>query len=170
MPSTPKKLSELQIDLLRSALASQKGTIWLPKAASESLPTTYSALVSLGRRKLMEPEAGKDPAIVTWKITKAGREAVGPAKAGRSEIAPAPTASPKNPVRKAAPAPAASQGSRTAAPLASPSSRSAPVVAGTASRERGGKGKEAVPAAKPSRTSAKKPLASPKLSGGRGRT
>ena len=83
MPSKRKELSDLQRQLLEAATRARRGKIWLPREAANTLPTTYSALVSLQRRKLIEPENAKDPGVVSWKITKAGREAVAPPRQAR---------------------------------------------------------------------------------------
>src|SRR5688572_12580839 len=84
MASRRTELSDLQRQLLEAAVHAHRGKIWLPKGAADSLPTTYSALLTLQRRKLMEADRGKDPEVVSWKITKAGKEAVTPPKTGRS--------------------------------------------------------------------------------------
>lgn len=185
MASKSKELSDLQRDLLQTALRSSKGKIWLPKAAAQSFPTTYAALASLQRRKLMDLETGKDSDVLTWKITKEGKEAVVPAKVVRAPVAapprkaaPAPKV-PAEPVRRDVSAKAAPKAAPAAAPVAapkppakvraapSPKARSAPPAA-EAPRSRGGKGKQAVPPAKPAPSAVKKGAAT--KSGGRGRT
>ena len=76
MASKRRELPELQRDLLATALKARKGKLWLPKQSVETLPSTYSALLSLQKRKLIEPEPVKDPEVMRWRVTKAGREAV----------------------------------------------------------------------------------------------
>lgn len=84
MGSKPRELPELQRALLEVALKARKGKIWLPKQSADTLSTTYSALLYLQKRKLIEAEPAADPGVVQWKVTKAGREAVSPAARGKS--------------------------------------------------------------------------------------
>jgi hypothetical protein len=74
-PSKTAKTGELQRALLIDAVKSRKGKLWLSKTSAEMLPTTYAALVSLQKKKLIEPEQAGPPDVMSWKVTKAGREA-----------------------------------------------------------------------------------------------
>jgi hypothetical protein len=161
MTSKRTELSDLQRQLLEAAVHAHRGKIWLPKAAADSLPTTYSALLTLQRRKLVEPERAKDPDVVSWKITKAGKEAVAPPKISRSvrEKVAAATAAAAPAIRREAATPTP--------PSRSP--RSAPAAASEATVSRGAKAKKASAPAKPAASPAKKPSAPAKKSGGRSR-
>lgn len=159
MASKRSELSDLQRQLLEAAIHAHRGKIWLPKAAADSLPTTYSALLTLQRRKLVEPERAKDPDVVSWKITKAGKEAVTPPKISRSvrdKVAAATASSASDALRRAPAAPAAP--TRSSPPTAP--------VSGVPARP-AAKPKKAP--AKPAPGPAKKPSPA-KKSGGRGRT
>jgi hypothetical protein len=145
MPTKRKELSDLQRELLQSAVRARQGKIWLPKGAADSFPTTYSALVSLQRRKLLQPERASDPAVVSWKITKAGKEAAAPPKA---------------------PARATSSVVRTAGP----GDRASIVPASGGGGTRTVAAAKPAPAAKPTRSMRDKPAAPPKGARGRGRT
>ena len=193
MPTKRKELSDLQRDLLQLALQGPKAKIWLPKASQQSFPTTYAAVVSLQRRGLLDAEQAKDPEILTWKVTKEGREALKAPKAQQSprEQAPPPPAasggstskasvSPMaTPKRSSPPAPASAPEPRNRgvkgkeavpATKSSRGSRATPAAPAEAPRERGAKGKAAVPAASPTRSAGQKVVSVPKKSGGRGRT
>lgn len=74
MPSKAPKTGELQRALLVDAVKSRKGKLWLSKTSAETLATTYAALVSLEKKKLIEPEQTSAPDIMSWKVTKAGRD------------------------------------------------------------------------------------------------
>ena len=89
MASKPKELSNLQRDLLHLALQGPKAKIWLPKASQQSFPTTYAAIVSLQRRGLLDTEPVKDPDILSWKVTKEGRDALKAPKAEPATVKPA---------------------------------------------------------------------------------
>jgi hypothetical protein len=80
MSSKRRDLPELQHGLLEAAVRTRGGKIWLSKESVDTLSSTYSALVSLQRRKLIEPDRAKDPDVMRWKVTKTGREAVAPPK------------------------------------------------------------------------------------------
>jgi len=148
MATKRKELSDLQRDLLKVALQAPKNTIWLPKAAQQTFPTTYAALVSLQRRGYLAADQGKDPEVLSWTVTKEGRETLKTTEAETSppkQAAPAPVSTPATktsvavaPARKAAPA-------QPAAPKASP---------------QGATGK-ASPAVKPSPTSRDKAPSAP---------
>ena len=66
---------DLQQALLVAAIKDPKSRLRFPKSSVETLATTYAALRSLERKKLIEPEKETDPAVMCWKITKAGRAA-----------------------------------------------------------------------------------------------
>ena len=194
MASKPKELSNLQRDLLHLALQGPKAKIWLPKASQQSFPTTYAAIVSLQRRGLLDTEPVKDPDILSWKVTKEGRDALKAPKAEPAAVKPAatPVAAPsaakgkttpaaaKAPVKPSPPPPAAkaataAKGSaggkatpKDAAPAAKPSRSPHPAAATEAPRERGAKGQTPAPAA--GRNAGKKPPTAARKSGGRGRT
>jgi hypothetical protein len=74
--------AELQRELLEAAIRDQRSRLRFPKSSAETLETTYAALLSLQRKKLIEPEKVSDPALMSWKITKAGRAAIA-VKSGR---------------------------------------------------------------------------------------
>jgi hypothetical protein len=67
---------DLQQELLLAAVTHHNGRLRFPRASAETLATTYAALRSLERNKLIEPEQAGDPEVMTWKITKAGRAAI----------------------------------------------------------------------------------------------
>ena len=144
MATKRKELSDLQRDLLQLALQGPKAKIWLPKTSQQSFPTTYAAIVSLQRRGLLDAEQAKDPEVLSWKVTKEGREALKAAKAEPSQR------------EQPAPVPAASSGSTAkvpAAPAAAAPKRSSPPAPAPAEpRSRGAKGKKPVAPAKPNRS------------------
>ena len=74
--------ADLQRELLEAAIRDHNSRIRFAKSSTETLETTYAALLSLQRKKLIEPEKVSDPAVMSWKITKAGRAAVA-VKSGR---------------------------------------------------------------------------------------
>lgn len=190
MASKPKELSNLQRDLLQLALQGPKAKIWLPKASQQSFPTTYAAIVSLQRRGLLDTEPVKDPDILSWKVTKEGRDALKAPKAEPALVKPAATpvsapgagkgnaapaaakASAPPPTAKAATPAKGSAGGKAApkeaAPAAKPSRSPRPPAAAEAPRERGGKGQKAAPAT--GRSAVKKAPTAARKSGGRGRT
>jgi hypothetical protein len=73
---------DLQRELLVAAVKIHNGRLRLPRSAIDTLPTTYAALLSLQRKKLIEPEKTSDPSVLSWKVTKAGRAAIAE-KSGR---------------------------------------------------------------------------------------
>jgi hypothetical protein len=73
-PPKAAKAGDLQRALLIDAVKTRKGKLWLSKTSVETLPTTYAALVSLQKKKLIEPEQASPPDIMSWKVTKAGRD------------------------------------------------------------------------------------------------
>jgi hypothetical protein len=176
MTTKRKELSDLQRDLLQLALQGPKAKIWLPKTSQQSFPTTYAAIVSLQRRGLLDAEQTKDPEVLSWKVTKEGREALKVAKAEpspRAQSVPVPAASSGSTAKvSVAPAAAPKRSSPPAPPPAEPHSRGAkdrepvapakpnrsaramPVAPAERSREKGSRGKEAAAPAKPSRSPA----------------
>jgi len=75
MASKAPKNGELQKALLVAAVKSRKGKLWLSRSSAETLATTYAALMSLQKKKLIEPEPAGPPDVMSWKVTKAGRDA-----------------------------------------------------------------------------------------------
>ena len=74
--------ADLQRELLEAAIRDQNSRLRFAKSSTETLETTYAALLSLQRKKLIEPEKVSNPAVMSWKITKAGRAAIA-VKSGR---------------------------------------------------------------------------------------
>ncbi len=68
--------ADLQRQMLVAAVTEHKSRLRFPRSSAETLATTYAALVSLQRKKLIEPEKAADPAIMIWKVTKLGRAAI----------------------------------------------------------------------------------------------
>jgi hypothetical protein len=68
--------ADLQRELLMAAVKNHDSRIRLAKSSAETLATTYAALLSLQRKKLIEPEKASDPAVMSWKVTKAGKAAI----------------------------------------------------------------------------------------------
>ena len=75
--------ADLQQALLVAAIKDHKSRLRFPKSSAETLATTYAALRSLERKKLIEPDKEGDPAVMCWKVTKAGRAAAAAEKPGR---------------------------------------------------------------------------------------
>ena len=67
---------DLQRQLLMACLRQPDGRLWFVKGSAETLATTYAALLSLQRKKLIAREKVADPHMMSWKITKAGKAAV----------------------------------------------------------------------------------------------
>jgi hypothetical protein len=67
---------ELQRQLLVAGVSQPQGRLWFAKGSAETLATTYAALISLQRKKLIAPEKAADPHMMSWKITKAGKAVV----------------------------------------------------------------------------------------------
>jgi hypothetical protein len=67
---------ELQRQLLMAGIRQPNGRLWFAKGSAETLATTYAALISLQRKKLIVPEKAADPHMMSWKITKAGKAVV----------------------------------------------------------------------------------------------
>jgi hypothetical protein len=75
--STKRNLTaDLQRDLLAAAVKDHHSRLRFPKSSVETLATTYAAILSLQRKKLIEPDKDTDPAVMTWKVTKSGRAAI----------------------------------------------------------------------------------------------
>ena len=66
----------LQRELLMAGIKHPSGRLRFARRSAETLATTYAALLSLQRKKLIEPEKPTDPAIMSWKVTKAGKAAL----------------------------------------------------------------------------------------------
>jgi len=83
MPTKAPKLGPLQRELLATALKKRSGRLWLERVSVDTLASTYAAIESLQKRKLVEREPPRDPKVLSWKVTKAGRDALksGEAKA-----------------------------------------------------------------------------------------
>jgi hypothetical protein len=69
-------VAELQRELLMAAVKDHDSRLRFAKSSAETLATTYAALISLQRKKLIELEKERDPAVISWKVTKAGRAAI----------------------------------------------------------------------------------------------
>ena len=70
------RVPELQRQLLMAGMKHPNGRLRFARGSAETLATTYAALLSLQRKKLIEPEKPADPGILSWKVTKAGKAAV----------------------------------------------------------------------------------------------
>jgi D-alanyl-D-alanine carboxypeptidase len=76
MSTKRNRVPELQRQLLMAGIKQPNGRLRFAKGSTETLATTYAALLSLQRKKLIEPEKPVDPGMMTWKVTKAGKAAV----------------------------------------------------------------------------------------------
>jgi hypothetical protein len=76
MSTKRNTVPDLQRELLIAGTRAPGGKLRFAKSSTETLATTYAALMSLQRKKLIEPEKETDPAIMTWKVTKAGKAAL----------------------------------------------------------------------------------------------
>ena len=76
MSTKRNSVVDLQRELLEAAIKDQNSRLRFVKSSAETLATTYAALLSLQRKKLIEPEKAADPAVMSWRITKAGRAAI----------------------------------------------------------------------------------------------
>jgi hypothetical protein len=76
MSTKRSRVPELQRQLLMAGIKQPNGRLRFAKGSAETLATTYAALLSLQRKKLIEPEKPVDPSMMTWKVTKAGKAAV----------------------------------------------------------------------------------------------
>src|SRR5262245_55954453 len=75
-PARRGAVPELQRQLLMAGVSQPKGRLGFAKGSAETLATTYAALISLQRKKLIAPEKPADPHMMSWKITKAGKAVV----------------------------------------------------------------------------------------------
>jgi hypothetical protein len=82
MSTKRNTVPDLQRELLIAGVKAPGGRLRFAKSSAETLATTYAALMSLQRKKLIEPEKAADPAVMSWKVTKAGKAAL-VEKAGR---------------------------------------------------------------------------------------
>ncbi len=76
MSTKRSRVPELQRQLLMAGIKHHNGRLRPSKGSAETLAATYAALLSLQRKKLIEPEKPADPSMMTWKVTKAGKAAV----------------------------------------------------------------------------------------------
>jgi hypothetical protein len=76
MSTKRNTVPDLQRELLIAGVRAPGGKLRFAKSSAETLATTYAALISLQRKKLIEPDKQSDPAIMTWKVTKAGKAAL----------------------------------------------------------------------------------------------
>lgn len=75
-PARRGMVPELQRQLLMAGIRQPNGRLRFNKGSTETLATTYAALISLQRKKLIAPEKAADPHMMSWKITKAGKAMV----------------------------------------------------------------------------------------------
>jgi hypothetical protein len=83
MSSKRSSVAALQRELLVAAVKDHNSRLKFDRTSVETLATTYAALLSLQRKKLIEPEKADDPAILIWKVTKAGKAAITEKPPGR---------------------------------------------------------------------------------------
>jgi len=76
MSTKRNRVPDLQRQLLMAGIKHSNGKLRFAKGSAETLATTYAALLSLQRKKLIEPEKPADPGMMTWKVTKAGKAAI----------------------------------------------------------------------------------------------
>jgi hypothetical protein len=76
MSTKRNRVPELQRQLLMAGIKHPNGRLRFAKGSAETLATTYAALLSLQRKKLIEPEKLGDPSMMSWRVTKAGKAAV----------------------------------------------------------------------------------------------
>ena len=76
MSTKRNTVPDLQRELLIAGVKAPGGRLRFAKSSAETLATTYAALMSLQRKKLIEPEKAADPAVMSWKVTKAGKAAI----------------------------------------------------------------------------------------------
>ena len=70
------RVPELQRQLLMAGIKHHNCRLNFARGSAETLATTYAALLSLQRKKLIEPEKPADPRMMSWKVTTAGKAAV----------------------------------------------------------------------------------------------
>jgi hypothetical protein len=73
MSTKHSRVPELQRQLLMAGMKHPNGRLRFAKGSADTLTTTYAALLSLQRKKLIEPEKPVDPSIMSWRVTKAGK-------------------------------------------------------------------------------------------------
>lgn len=76
MSAKRNTVPELQRELLKAGIRHPNGRLRFAKGSADTLATTYAALLSLQRKKLIEPEKQADPRMMSWKVTRAGRAAI----------------------------------------------------------------------------------------------
>lgn len=76
MSSKRNAVPELQRELLIAGINHPDGRLRFARSSVETLATTYAALLSLQRKRLIEPEKQTDPQMMSWKVTKAGKAVV----------------------------------------------------------------------------------------------
>src|SRR6266851_2774542 len=76
MSTKRSSVAALQRELLIAAVKDHNSRLKFARGSAETLATTYAALLSLQRKKLIEPEKPADPALLSWKVTKAGKAAI----------------------------------------------------------------------------------------------
>jgi hypothetical protein len=76
MSTKRSSVAALQRELLIAAVKDHNSRLKFDRSSAETLATTYAALLSLQRKKLIEPEKPADPALLSWKVTKAGKAAI----------------------------------------------------------------------------------------------
>lgn len=76
MSTKRNTVPELQRELLMAGIKHPGGKLRFAKRLADTLATTYAALLSLQRKKLIEPEKQADPGMMSWKVTKAGKAAI----------------------------------------------------------------------------------------------
>jgi hypothetical protein len=72
-PARRDAVPELQRQLLIAGARQPGGRLRFAKGSVDTLATTYAALLSLQRRKLIAPEKAADPRMMSWTITAAGK-------------------------------------------------------------------------------------------------
>jgi hypothetical protein len=76
MSTKRNRVPDLQRQLLMAGIKHPNGKLRFAKGSAETLATTYAALLSLQRKKLIELEKPADPGMMTWKVTKAGKAVI----------------------------------------------------------------------------------------------
>jgi hypothetical protein len=76
MSTKRNRVPELQRQLLMAGINHPDGRLRFAKGSAETLATTYAALLSLQRKKLIEPEKPADPGIMSWRVTRAGKAVI----------------------------------------------------------------------------------------------
>jgi len=76
MSTKRSSVAALQRELLIAAVKDHNSRLKFDRNSVETLAMTYAALLSLQRKKLIEPEKPADPVLLSWKVTKAGKAAI----------------------------------------------------------------------------------------------